>query len=713
MRYGKMIKLLRKKLPGKRVSPHRGISLMALALGIITGVCLLLLVTTMACGPRSFTQQRADTIEFLKSYNDAFVKLADNADTLNNYNPEDLNEVNSACTMWKLQIDDCQHKIEALIPASDISELAELKGAGMEFLSEASILFSRCITATNNGDPEQLEKVWQNFDNWNPDTSKLDQLETSLLIKYNIADSEVNYGGTAGIPPVQSTLTITTSSLPAGKRGTAYSQTLQATGGSPPYFWERFTATMPPGLTLDRYSGVIQGMPTAAGTYNFEIELSDDAGYWVTKTLSITIAEGTGPGTGPGPVIISFKANPSNISSGQSSTLSWKDSGASLYEIKSEPTDPSIYPLFPRSPGTGQVVVHPTTTTNYTLTVCDDDYNCVTQTTQVIVSGSGPGPKPGSLPVISSFDANPANISAGQYTTLSWMVSGASNVTIDQGIGDVSSVSQKIVYPNTTTVYTLTAYNASGIVSQTTQITVSGSGPGPRPSGDYTCPYAGTYMGIFAYEYRSLMKDGEWSEWKTDSLRLTVTFAPSMNKEEANDPIFVQECLGYRSRAGVVNTATAHLRCLKDNRGGWFCPIISVACTESAFGCGLGSIPPKWSSYAWFPDPPTTPSNPSLQDQMIHIDFPNGSWIDTCGNPSALTVTSDARKLSNSLDPNTLCSETCGNPSVFETNPNYMCVGWLNAWCYGGITSGHLFDLEQLKWFEWKGKSWKMDRSAL
>jgi len=46
-------------------------------------------------------------------------------------------------------------------------------------------------------------------------------------------------------------LAITTTTLPNGAVGTAYNQTLQATGGTPPVTWSITLGALPAGLTAD------------------------------------------------------------------------------------------------------------------------------------------------------------------------------------------------------------------------------------------------------------------------------------------------------------------------------------------------------------------------------------------------------------------------------------------------------------------------------
>ena len=83
-------------------------------------------------------------------------------------------------------------------------------------------------------------------------------------------------------------LSITTSTLPDGSVGAAYSQTLAATGGSTPYTWSA-SGTLPPGITVTS-AGALTGTPSAAGTYSFTARAVDSRSVTATRSLSLTIA---------------------------------------------------------------------------------------------------------------------------------------------------------------------------------------------------------------------------------------------------------------------------------------------------------------------------------------------------------------------------------------------------------------------------------------
>jgi uncharacterized protein (TIGR03437 family) len=93
-----------------------------------------------------------------------------------------------------------------------------------------------------------------------------------------------------------SPLVITTAStLPSGQVGAAYSQTLAATGGTPPYSWS--ISGLPAGLTLSP-AGVLSGTPTASGGFTLAVKVTDSAGSAASASLSLTINASSGTSIG-------------------------------------------------------------------------------------------------------------------------------------------------------------------------------------------------------------------------------------------------------------------------------------------------------------------------------------------------------------------------------------------------------------------------------
>lgn len=87
-------------------------------------------------------------------------------------------------------------------------------------------------------------------------------------------------------------LVITTAAaLPAGTVGIAYSQTIAATGGTPPYRWGIASGSVA-GLSIDSASGIISGVPTSSGTFTPNITVTDASGAQTTKAFSLIINAG-------------------------------------------------------------------------------------------------------------------------------------------------------------------------------------------------------------------------------------------------------------------------------------------------------------------------------------------------------------------------------------------------------------------------------------
>jgi len=99
---------------------------------------------------------------------------------------------------------------------------------------------------------------------------------------------------------VKSALEITTASpLRFGIRGNPYpgktgapTVTINATGGWPPYTWQRLIGALPDGLVLNTATGAITGVPTKIGNYTFTIRVQDSCttpGKWVDREFNIKV----------------------------------------------------------------------------------------------------------------------------------------------------------------------------------------------------------------------------------------------------------------------------------------------------------------------------------------------------------------------------------------------------------------------------------------
>jgi hypothetical protein len=98
-----------------------------------------------------------------------------------------------------------------------------------------------------------------------------------------------------------SLISITTTSLPSGEIGAAYSFKLSGSGGTGTYVWTLSTGALPTGLTLSS-RGVISGTPSAAGSQAVTLELSDADDDTTTAAFTLSITAAPAITSGPLPV---------------------------------------------------------------------------------------------------------------------------------------------------------------------------------------------------------------------------------------------------------------------------------------------------------------------------------------------------------------------------------------------------------------------------
>jgi hypothetical protein len=188
---------------------------------------------------------------------------------------------------------------------------------------------------------------------------------------------------------------------------------------------------------------------------NVEIPASGSARNQFLTSMMFTTTSTTPP------PIVSFGANSTSINEGQSSTLQWNVTGATSVSINQGIDTVST---------SGSRVVTPTTSTTYTLTADGAGGTTVT-TAQIQVTPA---------PVI-SFSVSTQSILSGASATLSWNVTNATKVRIDQNIGYLAASGSMSVQPSADTTYTLTAEWAGGTRTATVAIEVNDPPPPPPP----------------------------------------------------------------------------------------------------------------------------------------------------------------------------------------------------------------------------------------
>jgi hypothetical protein len=84
-------------------------------------------------------------------------------------------------------------------------------------------------------------------------------------------------------------LTVDPPTLPWGTPGTAYSQTITASGGLPPYIFTIISGSLPAGLKPLTPGGVLSGTLVSAGTFSFTVMATDSHGCTGSRAYTINV----------------------------------------------------------------------------------------------------------------------------------------------------------------------------------------------------------------------------------------------------------------------------------------------------------------------------------------------------------------------------------------------------------------------------------------
>jgi hypothetical protein len=178
------------------------------------------------------------------------------------------------------------------------------------------------------------------------------------------------------VTPVCPTITVNPSTLPSGSTGTAYAQTLTASGGTAGYTFAVSSGTLPAGLTLNASTGVISGTPTTsnAGGVSLTFRATDANGCTGTRSINLIICPviTLTPATLPAPVVGTAYSQ-TLAGSGGAAAYTFSLAGGSL---------PAWATLSP----SGVLSGTPTSTTAATFTVRATDANGCTGTLSYTVT---------------------------------------------------------------------------------------------------------------------------------------------------------------------------------------------------------------------------------------------------------------------------------------------------------------------------------------
>jgi peptidoglycan-associated lipoprotein len=146
---------------------------------------------------------------------------------------------------------------------------------------------------------------------------------------------------------------------------------------------------------------------------------------------------------------------------------------------------------------------------------------------------AAPKPQP---PVIANFAVEPRNIQRGQSATLTWSVSNATDMTIDQGVGAIPANGNRSVSPSTTTNYTLTARGPGGMATRTATLEVV-LPPTPPPPPPAKPRVSGADM--LSREGKDAYFDYDKSDVREDARAALTQDADLLKRIFAADPTFM------------------------------------------------------------------------------------------------------------------------------------------------------------------------------
>jgi hypothetical protein len=237
------------------------------------------------------------------------------------------------------------------------------------------------------------------------------------------------------------------------------------------------------------------------------------------------------------PISVTLSADPTTISKGQNSTLSWMSQNATNCSA----------PWTSATSTNGTQIVTPDSTTSYTIS-CTGQSGTASSTATVTVTTGGGG---NNNPTV-SISADPQTINPGATSTLIWTSTNTNSCSAIWTLATSTSGSFSIS-PSATTDYGITCSGAGGNASATTTVTVTtGGGGGNNPTVSISANPSTIEPGATSTL--------TWTSTNTNSCSATWTSATSTSGSFDVSPISTTDygiiCTGTGGSASATTTVT-------------------------------------------------------------------------------------------------------------------------------------------------------------
>ena len=334
------------------------------------------------------------------------------------------------------------------------------------------------------------------------------------------------------------------------------------------------TKVVNPGEAFDFQVNLVA--PIVPGTYQGFWNMRNAANEKFGETVWVGITVPGAPTPTPAPTQtpspnISFTANPTDITAGQSVLFQWSTSNVQAVYFYHDGQNWADHGV----PGVGQSTEYPPYTMNYYLRVINTDNSVTVKTRTINVN------QPAGAPVINQFYVDPPAITLGQCVNIVWQVSGqVSNVTLvinTTGVwpnAPVSGSHQDCPVTPGQSIYQITAQGPGGSTQQQVTVNVSAP-PSTQPTATPVSPSQPPAIYGFTLSPQTISPGGctllAWSAgggtsrivlqrdgvtiWDNAPLNSSVQDCPAIPPGQPLPFTIVYTLLAYNNAGQVVNQA--------------------------------------------------------------------------------------------------------------------------------------------------------------